>query len=309
RLGRAGLGRAGCRRPGPRRLGPRRRSRVASVPPRGRAALPRRRRGRALAGPPGARPAHAAAAGAARAGRRRGAGAPGHGQPARPADPRPGPGDAAGRARREPSARRQARLAGPGGADRRAVPLPGRARLRRPGARRGDLRALRRHRGALRRPVQRRLAWASRCPGQRAARRPGQGAARLRILARLGRPDAGLRPGCRDGRDPVRLPRAGGVSWSAHLLESPDKLRRAPGRRPPVIGMVLAAGAGRRLRPDTDNLPKALLPVAGELTILDIALQNLASVGLTDIAVVVGYAAAAIAARQPDLEKSHGVTL
>lgn len=76
-----------------------------------------------------------------------------------------------------------------------------------------------------------------------------------------------------------------------------------------MIGMVLAAGAGRRLRPDTDNLPKALLPVAGELTILDIALRNLASVGLTDIAVVVGYAAAAITARQPDLEKSHGVTL
>ena len=29
-----------------------------------------------------------------------------------------------------------------------------------------------------------------------------------------------------------------------------------------MIGLVLAAGAGRRLRPDTDGLPKALLPVA-----------------------------------------------
>ena len=32
-----------------------------------------------------------------------------------------------------------------------------------------------------------------------------------------------------------------------------------------MIGMVLAAGAGRRLQPDTDNLPKTLLPVDGGL--------------------------------------------
>jgi choline kinase len=76
-----------------------------------------------------------------------------------------------------------------------------------------------------------------------------------------------------------------------------------------VIGLVLAAGAGRRLRPHTDHLPKALLPVHGETTILDIALRNLAAVGLSEIAVVVGYAADAVATRQPDLEKQHGVQL
>ena len=47
-----------------------------------------------------------------------------------------------------------------------------------------------------------------------------------------------------------------------------------------MIGMVLAAGAGRRLRPDTDALPKALLPVDGDTTILDIALRNLAAAGV-----------------------------
>ncbi|MGA3154852.1 MAG: NTP transferase domain-containing protein [Streptosporangiaceae bacterium] len=76
-----------------------------------------------------------------------------------------------------------------------------------------------------------------------------------------------------------------------------------------MIGMVLAAGAGRRLRPDTDFLPKALLPVDGETTILDIALRNLAAVGLTEVAVVVGYAAGAVADRVIELEKRHGVTL
>jgi choline kinase len=76
-----------------------------------------------------------------------------------------------------------------------------------------------------------------------------------------------------------------------------------------MIGLVLAAGAGRRLRPDTDALPKTLLPVAGETTILDLALRNLAQVGLTDVAVVVGFAADAVRRRRAELERRHGVTL
>lgn len=76
-----------------------------------------------------------------------------------------------------------------------------------------------------------------------------------------------------------------------------------------MIGMVLAAGAGRRLRPDTDSLPKALLPVAGTTTILDIALRNLAAVGLTDVAVIVGHAAEVIADRTAALEREHGVAI
>ncbi|MEH1102020.1 phosphocholine cytidylyltransferase family protein [Micromonospora sp. CPCC 205561] len=76
-----------------------------------------------------------------------------------------------------------------------------------------------------------------------------------------------------------------------------------------MIGMVLAAGAGRRLRPYTDTLPKALVPVDGETTILDISLRNLAAVGLTDVVIVVGYAAEAVRERQADLESRYGVTL
>jgi len=76
-----------------------------------------------------------------------------------------------------------------------------------------------------------------------------------------------------------------------------------------LLGMVLAAGAGRRLRPYTDTLPKALVPVDGETTILDIALRNLAAVDLREVVVVVGYQAQAVRDRQADLERRHGVRL
>jgi choline kinase len=76
-----------------------------------------------------------------------------------------------------------------------------------------------------------------------------------------------------------------------------------------LLGMVLAAGAGRRLRPYTDTLPKALVPVDGETTILDIALRNLAAVDLRDVVVIVGYAAQAVHDRKAELERRHGVRL
>src|SRR5919205_1854985 len=76
-----------------------------------------------------------------------------------------------------------------------------------------------------------------------------------------------------------------------------------------MIGLVLAAGAGRRLRPYTDRLPKALVPVDGDRTVLDVILANFARVGLTDVAVVVGYAADAVIERRPELEQRHGVRL
>ena len=76
-----------------------------------------------------------------------------------------------------------------------------------------------------------------------------------------------------------------------------------------MIGMVLAAGAGRRLAPYTDTLPKTLVPVDGDRTILDIALANLKAAGIDDVAVVTGYAAAAVEQRRAALERDHGVAL
>ncbi|MEV6598910.1 phosphocholine cytidylyltransferase family protein [Actinoplanes sp. NPDC051346] len=76
-----------------------------------------------------------------------------------------------------------------------------------------------------------------------------------------------------------------------------------------MIGLVLAAGAGRRLRPYTDTLPKALVPVDGDTTIMDISLRNLAAAGLTDVTIVVGYCAGAVEERKDAFEQKYGVKI
>ncbi|MFI0982178.1 sugar phosphate nucleotidyltransferase [Streptomyces sp. NPDC021093] len=76
-----------------------------------------------------------------------------------------------------------------------------------------------------------------------------------------------------------------------------------------MIGLVLAAGAGRRLRPYTDTLPKALVPVDGDTTILDLTLGNFAEIGLTDVAIIVGYRKEAVYERKAALEAKYGLKL
>jgi choline kinase len=77
-----------------------------------------------------------------------------------------------------------------------------------------------------------------------------------------------------------------------------------------VRGIVLAAGGGTRLRPLTDELPKTLLEVTDDgRSILELAVANLSSVGITDIAVVTGHAAEAIEKIAPTFEDRYDVHL
>jgi choline kinase len=76
-----------------------------------------------------------------------------------------------------------------------------------------------------------------------------------------------------------------------------------------MLGIVLAAGGGVRLRPLTDDLPKTLLQVDGERSILELALGNLRAVGITDAALVLGHAAEAVTSRIGALEGRYGMRL
>src|SRR3954451_3662134 len=61
----------------------------------------------------------------------------------------------------------------------------------------------------------------------------------------------------------------------------------------PVV--YLAAGEGRRLRPLTDALPKAMLEVGG-MTLAERALRSLRGAGAGDVIAVTGHARDALAA-------------
>ena len=71
---------------------------------------------------------------------------------------------------------------------------------------------------------------------------------------------------------------------------------------PAVCAVVLAAGEGRRLRPLTELLPKALCPV-GNVALLDRALSRIGGLGLTgpaDVAVNAAYLADQVVAHVGD---------
>ena len=66
---------------------------------------------------------------------------------------------------------------------------------------------------------------------------------------------------------------------------------------------------GQRLRLLTADLPKTLLPVDGDRTILDITLANLRAAGIEEVVVVTGFAAERIEERAAASKRRHGVRL
>lgn len=79
----------------------------------------------------------------------------------------------------------------------------------------------------------------------------------------------------------------------------------APAASPRVV--ILAGGRGTRLAPYTSVLPKPLMPV-GDRAILEIVLAQLASFGLTDVTLCVGYLSHLIRAVLDD-GAHHGVKI
>ncbi len=76
-----------------------------------------------------------------------------------------------------------------------------------------------------------------------------------------------------------------------------------------MIGMILAAGSGSRLRPVTDNIPQALAPLGDGTTILERTLGNFAEVGITEVVIVAGYRKEAIDDRRSEFETTYGLSI
>ena len=57
-----------------------------------------------------------------------------------------------------------------------------------------------------------------------------------------------------------------------------------------MIGVILAAGMAKRLRPLTDECPKCLLKI-GERTLLQRTVDAMLQAGITELVVVTGYRA------------------
>ncbi|MBW2723530.1 MAG: phosphocholine cytidylyltransferase family protein [Deltaproteobacteria bacterium] len=55
--------------------------------------------------------------------------------------------------------------------------------------------------------------------------------------------------------------------------------------------IIVSAGQGQRLLPLTEDRPKCLLPVRGDLSMLEVQLHALAKCGITDVSIMIGFRA------------------
>lgn len=76
-----------------------------------------------------------------------------------------------------------------------------------------------------------------------------------------------------------------------------------------MIGVVLGAGRGSRLGPLTAELPKPLIALNGQRTILDVSLANFVELGISEAVVVAGYRINRLMDEAPRLEQAFGIAL
>jgi NDP-mannose synthase len=82
-----------------------------------------------------------------------------------------------------------------------------------------------------------------------------------------------------------------------------DQLRARAQRRP-VKAVVFAGGRGTRLAPYTSVLPKPLMPI-GDRSILELVIDQLATYGITDLTLCVGYLSHLIEAVLDNCTRHH----
>ena len=75
-----------------------------------------------------------------------------------------------------------------------------------------------------------------------------------------------------------------------------------------MIGVILAAGMGTRLRPLTDNIPKALLEI-NDMTLLERMIKNCIDAGMKKFIVLVGYKKETVEAICPQIAEKYDIDI
>ena len=75
-----------------------------------------------------------------------------------------------------------------------------------------------------------------------------------------------------------------------------------------MIGVILAAGMGTRLRPLTDNIPKALLEI-NDMTLLERMIKNCIDAGMKKFIVLVGYKKETVEEICPEIAERHDIEI